>query len=95
MVARLARGDVNVPGFDGFPMDWQVPEVRFEAATYELLRPENDIRASHLLYYRVPVQHLGPRLAKPLDLTGRRLFVFERSEGQNNVWDDLSAHSKV
>ncbi|MCJ1463902.1 hypothetical protein MMC07_002511 [Pseudocyphellaria aurata] len=94
MVARLARGDVNMPDFEGFPIEWQASEVLFEAATYKLLRSESDIRASHLLYYRVPVQHLGPRLSVPVDLTGRRLFVFERAEGENNVWKDLSAHSK-
>lgn len=91
MVARLARGDVNMPDFDGFPIKRQAPEVLFEAAVYELLRPESDIRASQLLYYRAPVKHPGPRLALP----GRRIFVFERAEGVNNVWEDLSAKSKV
>lgn len=95
MVARLARGDVNMPDFDGFPVNKQAAEALFEAATYELLRPEFDIRASHLLYHRAPIQHPGPRLAIPLDLTGRRLFVFERAEGVNNVWEILSANSKV
>lgn len=95
MVARLARGDVNMPDFDGFTIDKQVPEALFEAATYNLLRTEPDIQASRLLYYRVPVQHPGPKLGKPLDLSGRRLLVFERAEGVNNVWEDLSANSKV
>lgn len=31
----------------------------------------------------------------PQDLAGRCLFVFERAEGVNNVWDKLSAASKV
>ena len=94
-MARLARGDVNLPDFDGFPIERQVPEARFEAAVYELLRPESDIRATHLLCYRTAVKCPGPRLTVPLDLTGRRLFVFERAEGVNNVWEDLSANSKV
>ena len=94
-MARLARGDVNMPDFDGFPIERQAPEALFEAAVYELLCPESDIRISHLLYYRPPVKYPGPRLAIPLDLTGRRLFVFERAEGVNNVWEDLSANSKV
>ena len=94
-MARLARGDVNMPDFDGFPIERQAPEAVFEAAIYELLRPESDIRASRLLYYRAPVKHPGPRLAIPLDLTGRRIFVFERAEGVNNVWKDLGAKSKV
>ncbi|CAD6447780.1 9dad758c-46d2-4744-a013-f5a868cf44a7 [Sclerotinia trifoliorum] len=95
MVARLARGDVNMPDFDGFPIEKQAPEALFEAATYELLRSESDIRTSRLLYYRVPVRHPGPRLTIPLDLTGRRLFVFERAEGTNNMWEDLSAENKL
>lgn len=84
-----------MPDFDGFPIERQAPEALFEAAVYELVRPESDIRASHLLYYRAPVKRPGPRLAIPLDLTGRRIFVFERAEGVKNVWEDLSAKSKV
>lgn len=84
-----------MPDFDGFSVEKQAPEALFEAAIYELLRPESDIRASHLLYYRAPIKHPGPRLAIPLDLTGRRLFVFEKAEGVNNIWEDLSANSKV
>lgn len=95
MVARLARGDVNMPDFDGFPIEKQAPEVQFEGAVYELLRSEPDIRASRLLYYRVPVQHPGPRLAIPRDLAGPRLLVFERAKRVNNVWTDLRAASKV
>lgn len=94
-MARLARGDVNMPDFEGFPIEQQVPEALFEGAIYELLRSEPAIRASRLLYYRTPMRHPGPRLAVPLDLSGRRLFVFERAEGVNNVWEDLGANSKV
>ncbi|KAI1130650.1 3-hydroxybutyryl-CoA dehydratase [Nemania abortiva] len=94
MVARLARDDVNMPDFDGFSIERQVPEVQFEAATYELLRCEPEIRASRLLYYRVPVQKPGRQVSKPTDLLGRRLMVFERAEGTNKVWADLSAGSK-
>lgn len=95
MVARIARGDVNMPGFSGFSIERQVPEVRLEAACYELLRDEPDIRASRLLYYRVPVQHPGPKVSVPSDLSDRRLFIFERAEGVNNVWDELSSQHKV
>lgn len=94
-MARLARSDVNMPDFDGFSIETQAPEALFEAAIYELLRSESNIRASHLLYYRVPVRHPDPRLAIPSDLAGRRLFVFEKTEGVNNVWADLNANSKV
>ncbi|KAH9952260.1 3-hydroxybutyryl-CoA dehydratase [Lactifluus volemus] len=95
IVARLARGDVNMPNYDGFPIDTQVSEVKFEVALYELLRSEPNILASHLLYHRIPVQRIGPRLDHPQDIAGRRLFLFERAEGENNVWYDLSPGGKA
>jgi hypothetical protein len=94
-VVRLARGDVNMPNYDGFPIHVQVPEVKFEVAVYELLRSEPNILASRLLYHRIPVQHIGPRLDLPQDIAGRRLFLFERAEGENNIWHDLSLKEKV
>ncbi len=95
IVARLARGDVNMPNYDGFPIHVQIPEVKFEVALYELLRSESDILASHLIYYRIPVQHVGPRLDLPQDIAGRRLFLFERAEEEKNVWNDLSVEEQV
>jgi len=73
----------------------QVPEVKFEVAVYELLRSEPNILASRLLYHRIPVQHVGPRLGPPQDIAGRGLFLFERAEGEDNVWRDLSSEQKV
>lgn len=90
IVARLARDDVNMPDFDGFPIVVQVPEVKFEAEVYELLQSEPGILASRLLYYRVSVQHAGPKLDRPRDIAGRRLLVFQRAEGENDVWGPLS-----
>ncbi|KAL8948477.1 MAG: hypothetical protein Q9222_005336 [Ikaeria aurantiellina] len=95
LVARLARGDVNMPDFDGFPVEQQVLEVEFEAAVYRLLGSEAPIRASHLLYYRAPKQNPGSRLSFPLNLNGRRLFVFDKAQGCNNVWDVLSADDQL
>lgn len=95
VVARLARGDVNMPDYDGFPIHVQVPEVKFEAEVYGLLQSEPDILASRLLYYRVPVDHEGPKLGRPKDIAGRRLFVFQRTEGDNNVWWTLNPAQKV
>lgn len=80
-MARLARGDVNMHDYDGFPLQVQVQEVMFEVAVYELLRSEPEILASRLLYYRIPVQHVGPRRDVPPDTVGRRLFLFEKAEG--------------
>lgn len=95
VVARLARGDVNMPDFDGFPIHVQVLEVKFEVAVYELLRAEPAIMSSRLLYHRIPAQHPDPRLNLPRDISGRRLLVFERAEGENNVWDELDTEGKV
>ena len=94
-MARLARGDVNMPNYDGFPIHVQLPEVNFEAAVYELLRSKPSILASRLPYHRIPVQHVGPRLETPQNIAGRRLFLFERVEGENNVWCDLSSEDQV
>ncbi|OBT73570.1 hypothetical protein VF21_07633 [Pseudogymnoascus sp. 05NY08] len=95
VIARLARGDVNMPDFDGFPIHKQIPEAKFEVAAYELLRSEPQILVSHLLYHRIPVQHASPRIHIPQDILGRRLFVFERAEGENNVFKGLSPEEKV
>lgn len=95
IVARLARSDINMPNYDGPPIQVQVPEVKFEIAVYELLRSEPNILASRLLYYRIPAQHVSPRLDIPQDIAGRRLFLFEKAEGENNVWQDLSSEQKV
>lgn len=89
IAARLARGDVNMPGFDGFPIDVQVPEAKFEAEVYKLLLPETDILASRLLSSRIPKLYKCPKLERPEDIAGSRLFVFEKSEGENNVWHTL------
>jgi len=96
MVARLARGDVNMPDFDGFPVGVQAAEARFKSAVYHLLRSEPDIRSSRLFHSCAPVQPAGPKpTTAPLDLIGQRLFVFEKSEGMNNVWEDLCPNYKV
>lgn len=84
-----------MPGWDGFPMARQVPEVKFEAIVYDLLRSEPDIMTSRLLHHRVPVQHVGPKLEVPQDIAGRRLFLFERTEGEKNLWSDLSSEQQV
>lgn len=91
----MSRDDVNMPNFDGAPIHKQVPEVKFEVAVYQLLHSEPNILASRLLYYRIPVQHVGPRLDLPQDIAGRQLFLFERAEGEKNLWRDLSPEQKV
>lgn len=68
----------------------QAEEVCFEVAVYNFLRWETEILASRLLYPCVLVQYQGPKLVIPRDLSGRQLFVFESSEGENDVWTDLT-----
>lgn len=94
IIARLARGDVNMPDYDGFPIDAQIIEVKFEVAVYVLLCQKPPVLASRLLYHRLPVQHDGPK-HHPQNIYGRRLLVFERAEGENNVWYDLTKHQQV
>jgi hypothetical protein len=84
-----------MPDFDGFKVESPANEVRFEAAVYSLLKGNLDILASRLLYFRVPVEHPGTKTAPPVDLSGRRLFVFEKAEGTTNEWQDLDAGAKV
>lgn len=100
LLARLARADVNMPLYDGSDMDFIFRELRFEATTYALLQREPTIPTSRLLYHRVPAQyeHIrvgSPRVGMPKDIAGRRLMVFERAEGENNVWDPLNSEGKV
>ena len=49
IVVRLARCDVNMPDFGGFPFEVQVPEVRFESAVYGLQSGKEEIKASKSL----------------------------------------------
>lgn len=95
IVARLARGDVNMPGYDGFPIHTQIPEVQFEAEVYQLLQSEPNILASQLLYHRLPVQHPASNVDRPKDIAGRRLLVFRRTEGKDNVRSTLNPAQKV
>jgi hypothetical protein len=62
---------------------------------YSLLKGNLDIRASRLLYFRVPIERHGTKTAPPVDLSGRRFFVFEKAEGTTNVLWDLTAGAKV
>lgn len=86
---------MNMPDFDGLTIDRQITEVEFEAAIYNVLRDEPDIRVSRLLYHRIPKLSPGPKTELPTDIVGRRLFVFERAVGANNVWKELTAENKV
>lgn len=84
-----------MPDYDGFTIDQQVPEVKFEAATYKLLRSEPAILASRLLYHRLPVEYPPPHIEMPRDIAGRRLLVFERADGGTLDWHAPTADQKV
>lgn len=94
-MVRLARSDVNTLNYIGFPIHKQICEVKFEAAVYKLLCSEPKVLASRLLYHRIPKQRAGLKREPPQDITGRRLFLFEKAEGEENVWCDLSPEQKV
>lgn len=95
IVARLSRGDINMPNFAGFPIDSQIAEVFFEVAVYRLLRTEPRILTSNLIHHRLPVEHAGNWPEPPTDITGRRLFVFEKAAGEKDVWKDLNPDQQV
>lgn len=95
VMARLAQADYNMPNYDGFPIHVKVPEARFEAEIYELLREEQNILVSKLMYHRLPQQRLGPRVDHPQDIVGRQLFVFEKAMGRDNVWRGLTLSQQI
>ena len=84
-----------MPDYDGFTIHQQVPEVKFEAAAYKLLQSVPAIRASRLLYYRLPVEYPLPHVEVPKDIAGRRLLVFERAVGASLDWHIPTADQKV
>ena len=84
-----------MPDYEGFTIAQQVPEVGFEAAVYELLLSKPDIRASRLLYYRIPIEYPLPHVEKPTDIAGRRLLVFKKADGVVIDWESPSASQKV
>ncbi|KAL4955375.1 hypothetical protein BDW69DRAFT_182573 [Aspergillus filifer] len=95
LIARLARSDVNMPEFQGFPIEEQAPEAAFEAAVYDLLSAEPVIAASKLLYHRVPVLHPGLKNDLPKDIAGCRLCLFEKAEGVTNIFKELDNSNKL
>ncbi|KAG6810771.1 hypothetical protein H0H92_010399 [Tricholoma furcatifolium] len=97
IVARLGRDDVNMPAFRGFPIRYQIVEAEFEAAVYTKLRSDPHIRSSHLIYYRAPSQYYDymDRTSLPREITGRRLFVFERPAAKQKSWVNLNLEDRM
>ena len=84
-----------MPNCDSTLIHFQVSDVNFEAAVYELLQVESKILASHLLHHRIPVKHVGSGRSLPHDIAGRSLFLFEKADGEDNIWNDLSPEEQV
>ncbi len=84
-----------MPHFDGFPLHVQASEAKFESEAYQLLHLAPDVLASSLRYYRLPMQLATPSVEIPKNILGRRLFVFERAEGESNAWKTLSPSHKA
>jgi len=95
LVARLSRGDVNMPRYDGSTMDFLLQELQFEVDACALVQRVPAIIASRIVDYRAPVQSAAPRFDMPKDIAGRRLMIFEKGEGEHNVWRNLSPDAKV
>lgn len=62
---RLTCGDVNTPGFDGFPAKAQAAKANSEATVYNLLQLEPGIREFRLIYHCLTAFYPGPKTSSP------------------------------
>ncbi|KAJ7074471.1 hypothetical protein C8F01DRAFT_25482 [Mycena amicta] len=94
ILARIARLDVNWLNYEDAGrlddlVNQQIVDVEFEAAVYRLLAQHCEVLAANLLFCRAPQYRRSsgrePSMP-PQDVQGRALFVFEKTEGLNNVW---------
>ncbi|KAL4967703.1 uncharacterized protein BDV14DRAFT_169029 [Aspergillus stella-maris] len=96
ILVRLSRTDINHPKYSGPPAESQVSAARFESGLYKLLRAEEGIPVSQLLYYRPPMSKTAPKGGDKgegkettrkgsKDLSGRSLFVFSLPEGRTRT----------
>ncbi|KAJ7217030.1 hypothetical protein GGX14DRAFT_601777 [Mycena pura] len=94
VMIRISRYDVNWTKLykpthkdAATRVEKNLTQVDFEAKVYALLRSRRDIKASHLLYHRLPVWQILTNTAETPDhLIGRDIFVFEKAAGSNNFW---------
>jgi len=84
-----------MPRYDGSTMDFLLQELQFEVDTCALVQRVPAIVASRIVDYRAPVQSAAPHFGMPKDIAGRRLMIFEKAEGEHNVWRNLSPDGKV
>lgn len=95
VIARMAKADVNMPRYDGWPIDWLHKQLEVEANIYKLLMKFKKIPSPDLLYFRRCEQQYGSRGEPPKDVIGRQLMIFDMAEGHCGVWRELSNHQKV
>lgn len=95
IIARVSRGDMNKPGFDSNAMEKQIQQDHFELAAYDALVPLGNP------FHCRPLYHRDPKISDGSVLTpnqGRRLFLFEKAEGDTYDyprWRALSSQQKV
>ncbi|KAH6973147.1 hypothetical protein BKA56DRAFT_620508 [Ilyonectria sp. MPI-CAGE-AT-0026] len=83
VLVRFARGNVNVPNYGWFGMEYVLRELCFEAVTYASLQGNPAILVSRPVYFRMPAQHPGHKVNAPTNTDGPRLMVFEKVEVPN------------
>jgi hypothetical protein len=79
LLARLARGDFNMPDYDGYSVIEQVNSRQRCTICWNLSLSEPEALTSRLLYRRIPSQNVAHRLPPPTEILGRSLMVFERA----------------
>lgn len=95
ILARLSNADVNMPGYDGFSLDWLHKQFDFETAVLSLVDKCPDIPTSPLLFCRRPVQCDGERSELLKDISGRQLIIFETTKDSHVDWCGLEEGQKV
>jgi len=86
IVIRLGKQDFNMPNYDGPDVGFVLRDFKFEVAVYELLRNNESIPCSALLYSRAPFQRPGSHTVKPTDILGRQIMVFKKAKGGTCSW---------
>lgn len=99
VLARLSRSDLNNPQCHPCAMKQQIKHDHFELATYSVLVTLGSPFSCKPLYHRDPIRK--PRLfsfANSPDISGRRLFIFAKAEGEHlhyGRWRALEDEQKV
>lgn len=79
-----------MPGYDGWTIETMVKRFTLEVKIYELLQGWTKIPTPRLLFARPCQQRTETQKTPPWDTIGRQLVVFERANGESNIWRELS-----